>query len=439
MKKLMLFVLAMMIFPLLSCEKKDDLQKVVQQEHEADMPKEDDLQKVTQHENEVNVPTEETDENIDFEAIVFESMGNVQGQHINYDAGSDINPPQWLQGVWQLEESYLSVEKGWIDRSDEEILLKFEPDNISIDGKNIKDDGYYQKDTIKRIATGTGDDFPHGEYYVIMYALPSYVVMSHRYYHPGKNMMRTEVYKNNIRVGIEKFKASFIFTDAIAITDVLNVRTSPSVNGEIIKTKKFGDVFQVYDEQGSGGFLPGVRVVDSWYKIALDKEEWVNAYYVRKFPFYIAGENSINHPDNGGNDMYTRSLIAYVKNAYEDNGTWFLNMDIYSLEDGVGGFYKEYSRSEQIKDSYSFDDNTVTLKNNLFNHVVELRRDTRNRITDMSPSVAWSWYHYNANEYDLSEMELKYGIRTGITINDVQERLGSFYFQEYSLGNVFVY
>lgn len=82
------------------------------------------------------------------------------------------------------------------------------------------------------------------------------------------------------------------------------------------------------------------NVLDLWYKISQDKEEWVNILYVRTFPFYIACEDSAYRPDVGDNDMRTSFIIVNVKNAYEDNRIRFLNMDVYDLKNGIGGSYE---------------------------------------------------------------------------------------------------
>lgn len=66
--------------------------------------------------------------------------------------------------------------------------------------------------------------------------------------------------------------------------------------------------------------------------------------------------------------------------------------------------------TEKIQESYFINNRTVRLKDNPFNHIIELYKDIVNKTDDTSPSVAWSWFHYDADEYDLSEKELMYGI-----------------------------
>lgn len=71
-------------------------------------------------------------------------------------------------------------------------------------------------------------------------------------------------------------------------TDVLNTRNKPSIQGERIKTFKFGDIIYVYETQGSCQYKDGI--LDKWCRISKDDAlipEWVNYYFVVPFPFKI--------------------------------------------------------------------------------------------------------------------------------------------------------
>ncbi|MDR0320739.1 MAG: SH3 domain-containing protein [Treponema sp.] len=393
--KILIFCLFIVVFPVISCKKNDHIQKIDKSEFE-----------------------------------LYGSMGEQQ-----IDSESRINPPKWIHGIWLLDSSYSRETEGWVDRRNEGVILKFNHDSIFINGKSINEDEYYEN--TRNISGKAGNDFLHGDYFEIAFFLGNYNKLMHRYYYPMHNSMRVEYYDDNVQKRIENYQLVFGFSESINITDVLTVRSSPSINGTIIQTKKFGDIFQIYDKQGSGDLISEGRVVDLWYKISPDREEWVNAFYVREFPFYIAGEDSTYRPDVGDNDMYTSSIIVNVKSAYENNGVWLLNMDVYDLKDGVGSSYEEQSRTESIQESYYFNGKTVKLQDNLFNHIIKLYNDIKNKIDDITPSVAWSWYQYDADEYDLSEIELEHRIKVGKPINYIWEILGPFYFQEYN--NVFVY
>jgi hypothetical protein len=393
MKRFIIFCLVVIIFLILACKTNDHIQKVDQLEKEGNINK------------------------------------------ILLDSRVEINPPKWIQGIWLLNKSYSYEKTDWVDRSNEKIKLIFENDNIFFNWKSIISAVYYEN--VDKIFERTGYDFLHGKYYEIVYSTQNYEIMFNRYYYySNDNFMRVEYYEHGLQKGIEYFKRVFEISEVITITDVLDVRTSPSIRSEIIHTINFGEVLHVYDEQGSGDFVFEDGTLDLWYKISQNLEEWVNAFYVRKFPFYIAGEGMVYGIDNGRNDMYTGLNIVNIRNVDKIGGIW-LNMDVYNHKGGIGADYKKDTRIENVQESYFFNNETIRLKDNLFNNIIELYNDIKIKTEDLPPSVAWSGEEHDAKEYDLSEMKLKYGIETGKQINHIIEILGPFYFTEYA--NVVVY
>jgi hypothetical protein len=388
-----------------------------------------------------NVDNELSENEMEFIQVILSMEAALEkeaDQRLNFSSGQNLSPPRELQGIWLLESSY-SHETGDVDRRDEGIILRFEHGDIFFNGKSINEGGRY--DNVRFILEETGTDFLHGDYYAIVYSTDDPYRRTYRYYIPGprETSMYVEYIEGNLHEGWEYYRKVFGFSDSITITDELNVRSSPSIDGTIIQTKRFGDILHLYDQQGSGNFLLEEGILDLWYKISPDREEWVNALYVKIFPFYIASEESLYRPDNGGNAMYTSSVIVDVKNAYEDKGVWLLNMDVFYHRGDTDESHGKYPRTVNIEESYIFNNKTVRLKENLFNNVVELYNDIQSKIYEIPipPFVAWSWYHYDADGYDLSEIELIYGIETGKPIDYIMGILGPYDFQEYD--NVFVY
>jgi hypothetical protein len=89
----------------------------------------------------------------------------------------------------------------------------------------------------------------------------------------------------------------FINEGVLNITNNLNIRDTPSTKGNILRQSSFGEYFNIYEKRGSGNIENGV--LDLWYRVSLDGE-WVNALYLRTFPFYIASDKT--YPDNTGGD-----------------------------------------------------------------------------------------------------------------------------------------
>jgi hypothetical protein len=88
----------------------------------------------------------------------------------------------------------------------------------------------------------------------------------------------------------------FINDGAINITNNLNIRDTPSTKGNIVRQSFFGEYFSIYEKRGSGNIENGV--MDLWYRVS--DGEWINALYLRTFPFYIASDKTFR--DNDGRE-----------------------------------------------------------------------------------------------------------------------------------------
>jgi hypothetical protein len=75
---------------------------------------------------------------------------------------------------------------------------------------------------------------------------------------------------------------------ALITTDVLNIRSAPSLNSQVVQKYKFGDIVYIFDERGSGEIID--NELDLWYKISETRNLWMNALYINKFPFFIKSD-----------------------------------------------------------------------------------------------------------------------------------------------------
>jgi hypothetical protein len=216
--------------------------------------------------------------------------------------------------------------------------------------------------------------------------------------------------------------------EVMNITDILNVRDLPSMSGKIIQKSLFGDIFPLYDKKGTGMMENGV--VDLWYKISETEEKWVNAFYVRQFPFYIASD-SVKHLKDNNDYRIDRSTVIVRINGYEvKDGIKYVEMDVSSVDDNNYRFANETSRIEPIMEVYDIFNEKVPLIDSTFNNIIELRYDIIDYKKDEAhASVAYIWKEgYETWDYELSSLVLKYGIRAGMPFNDVCELLGDYYY-----------
>jgi hypothetical protein len=144
----------------------------------------------------------------------------------------------------------------------------------------------------------------------------------------------------------------FISDGCINITKKLNVRNAPSIKGKIIRQASFGDCFHIWEEKGSKITKDGV--FDLWYKVSADKEEWINALYARKFPFYISSDEKIKVKDR---DIEYRKLIMKIEGYREIDGKKELMADVESLEkipDGIFFSPVAFRGFVELQEKYSF-------------------------------------------------------------------------------------
>lgn len=169
-----------------------------------------------------------------------------------------------------------------------------------------------------------------------------------------KNKVSQNIYKQNYTsesIQTPEKEPSYISSGCINITKKLNVRNAPSVKGKTIRQASFGDCFHIWEERGSKMTKDGVY--DLWYKIS-DKEEWINALYSRKFPFYISSEEKIKIEDR---NIEYRKLIMKIEGYREIDGKKELMADVESLElmpDGIFFYPLAFRGFVELQEKYSF-------------------------------------------------------------------------------------
>ena len=119
---------------------------------------------------------------------------------------------------------------------------------------------------------------------------------------------------------------SFIKDGVINITTELDIRNAPTKDSDIIGQSLFGDFFIVWEEKGSGIMENGI--LDLWYKISGDEEEWINGLYLKRFPFLISGNDRTRC-----NEKY-RKLTVRIDGYREVDGKKELWVDVHSIEYG---------------------------------------------------------------------------------------------------------
>ena len=78
-----------------------------------------------------------------------------------------------------------------------------------------------------------------------------------------------------------------IYHGALNVFNNVNVRNAPSLQGDVLRQSFFGEIFEIFETSGSGKIEDGV--FDLWHRVS-ENEEWVNALFLRSFPFYVASE-----------------------------------------------------------------------------------------------------------------------------------------------------
>ena len=205
----------------------------------------------------------------------------VPGQQMDNHPDSIIMTPAWIQGNWLLNSSFCNERVEWVDRGNEGIILNIKNNNLLFNGTSVRDDGYYNN--INRILTGRGNHFLQGDYFVIVFSLTDYRIMSHRFYYPRDNFMRVEIWTDNRLTGIETYNVinitDFIAGNRYITTANLRLRTAGNLSGEIIRTMQNGEFITVL-EKGARETINGITSV--WIRVRMDDgtEGWCFGGYV---------------------------------------------------------------------------------------------------------------------------------------------------------------
>jgi hypothetical protein len=128
----------------------------------------------------------------------------------------------------------------------------------------------------------------------------------------------------------------FFSDGVINVTNILDIKDSPSIEGNVIGQSSFGDHFYIWKTQGSRRIENGI--LDLWYKISYDNEEWINALYLRHLPFFIASDTTRDFGFDSGN-YNVNHVIIEIKGYRETDGYKELKMILKAQERYTQGVY----------------------------------------------------------------------------------------------------
>jgi hypothetical protein len=173
----------------------------------------------------------------------------------------------------------------------------------------------------------------------------------------GKNNVEQQFTQPESMQIIPDKEPPFINSGAINIVNKLNIRNAPSINGKILRQSSFGDCFKIWEKRGNKTINNGV--LDLWYKISADKEEWINALYLRSFPFFISSVEKLNNEYS--DEEYSR-ITMKIEGYREINGKKELMADIDSIDRGTDPDTNfrvyftpvEFRGSIELQEEYSF-------------------------------------------------------------------------------------
>ena len=241
------------------------------------------------------------------------------------------------------------------------------------------------------------------------------------------------------------------FYGAINVFDNVNIRNNPSLAGRVVRQSAFGDYFNIFEKKGSGKIENGV--LDFWYKISDDNEEWINALYLREFPFYI-GSKETSHFTEG---YYINKLILKVNDCKITDEK--IELLIKAFGEDKGPLYRlspiSYEGYIDLQENYSFDPNEyhqqyynennlpefrVSLKGNTFDNFVKYVNEIKeagekaDQYQDENIILSRNISIYDErgsgyNRYIIigsEEIQLR-GIRIGNTLNDIIAMFGDDY------------
>jgi hypothetical protein len=160
---------------------------------------------------------------------------------------------------------------------------------------------------------------------------------------------------------------SFLSHGVINITNNLNIRNAPALRGTILRQSSFGEFFSIYGQSGSGKIENGV--LDLWYKVSPD-EEWINALYLRTFPFYIGSVEKNKQFEEDGH-FYNMVKIEIQGHKIVEG-----KMELYVVTKG-GRSPVNYSGFVDVLEEYTFDRFNVKLFDSTYNNLVSYIEEIR--------------------------------------------------------------
>jgi hypothetical protein len=222
---------------------------------------------------------------------------------------------------------------------------------------------------------------------------------------------------------------------SLVTTDVLNVRDAPSLNGQVVQKYEFGDIVYIFCESGSGEILN--NELDLWYKISETGNVWVNALYIKKFPFFIKSE---------AEDILYRCVLKIEDCITENTKKYLTGRIVYGPEAGrvkpLGNITLELDYKIPVFDTY------INVLDNNYNNLQELSNGFANVASkEMYEELAASYNELSGGKYQTSNFSVehsrnrgiiqftlftqkytfKYGIRVGRNVNYIKRILGEPY------------
>lgn len=236
---------------------------------------------------------------------------------------------------------------------------------------------------------------------------------------------------------------SFSQQKALAGDNRINVRNSPSTkNSKVLYQLNAGDEITVFSSIGDKSFSDGV--LNYWYKISQDNEEWINAEFVYIFPcdfVHIIWEyKDVDRFDRVVLRDYKKEngilyfYIDYIDNLYRSSGYNTLKKWVEASElDWIGNKSKNVvSFIKSFTDSYN--------DNYLINNIDLFKKEpseyfTYYKLSDYSDEIIYIAYPENLTEENITLYEINlcsydkiypYGLKLGMTIDELIEKIGGY-------------
>jgi hypothetical protein len=124
---------------------------------------------------------------------------------------------------------------------------------------------------------------------------------------------------------------------AVVITDNLNIRNAPSLNGTIIDKYHFGKIVIIYAIRDYKNTINGEY--NCWYKLSNAEEVWANALFIKRFPFFI---NSVEK------DYQDSSITIEINNIEQIGSKYYFS--IYLLPDSENSIQIEINKTILVND-----------------------------------------------------------------------------------------